>query len=336
MKTLPFISIIIPVYNVEEYISTCLESVFRQSYRGTLECILVDDCGTDKSMAVVEQLIADYTGPIECKILHHDHNRGLSTARNTGTNEAKGDYIYYLDSDDYISDDCLEKLTAPLTEYDYDMVLGNLKMFGNPRDIIFLPEEKNQLLDNKLIFHDFFVERQIYVMAWNKLVKRSFLIQNNISFLEGQLHEDELWSYKCAVCMNSLYVVKDVTYYYLIRDNSITANYRNKIEKRLSSCADTLEYVLTHPYVASKDYYDVCMAYYWGVFLRNATDDDIPFYPLYKKMRKLSTYRPILALLRGKLKPIEVKRQLNLLLPIPLGYGYIKFRYLVRKCKHLC
>ena len=127
----PKISIIIPIYNVEEYITECLQSVMRQTYKGEIECILVDDCGTDNSIAVAERHIADYKGPIEFRVLHHVRNRGLSAARNTGTDAATGDYIYYLDSDDYISDDCLEVLAEPLKKREYEMILGDLEMFGN-------------------------------------------------------------------------------------------------------------------------------------------------------------------------------------------------------------
>ena len=138
----PKISIIIPVYNVAEYITECLQSVMRQTYKGEIECILVDDCGTDNSIAVAEKLLADYKGAISFRILRHAHNRGLSAARNTGTDAATSDYIYYLDSDDYISDDCLEVLAEPLKSREYDMVVGDLKMFGEPRPIIFLPQEE--------------------------------------------------------------------------------------------------------------------------------------------------------------------------------------------------
>ena len=74
----------------------------RQTYQGAMECLIVDDCGTDDSMAIAERTIATYEGPIVFQVLHHERNRGLSAARNTGTLAAKGDYLYYLDSDDEI------------------------------------------------------------------------------------------------------------------------------------------------------------------------------------------------------------------------------------------
>ena len=127
---LPKVSIIIPIYNVETYIEECLQSVMRQTYKGMIECILVDDCGTDNSMKIMEQLIEVYNGPIEFKVLHHEHNRGLSAARNTGMDAACGDYVYFLHSDDWISDDCIERLTHPLDLEQYDFVAGHYEKDG--------------------------------------------------------------------------------------------------------------------------------------------------------------------------------------------------------------
>jgi len=112
MLYLPSISIIIPVYNVEPYIAECVESVMRQTYTGPMECIIVDDCGTDKSIEIVKQLITEYKGPIDFRIQHHEHNRGLAVARNTDTDAATGDYIYYLDSDDWVEPNIVELLVT--------------------------------------------------------------------------------------------------------------------------------------------------------------------------------------------------------------------------------
>ena len=122
------ISIIVPVYNVERYICECFESIAAQTYEGELECIFVDDCGQDDSIALLEQLIASYSGPIQFSILHHEHNRGLSAARNTGIEHATGDYVYFLDSDDCITPDCIEKLSALAKKYKgIDVVQGSTK-----------------------------------------------------------------------------------------------------------------------------------------------------------------------------------------------------------------
>ena len=121
------ISIIIPIYNVELYVRQCLESVMAQDIvEVDIECILVDDCGQDKSMEIVRQMVENYEGPIRFHILHHEHNCGLSAARNTGLDAATGDYILFVDSDDYLLPGALSRLLVGLHTYpQVDMVVGN-------------------------------------------------------------------------------------------------------------------------------------------------------------------------------------------------------------------
>lgn len=214
------ISIVVPLYNVEHYIAVCLQSVMRQTYQGPLECILVDDCGADGSMSIAEGLIAEYDGPIEFRVLHHEHNRGLSAARNTGMNAAKGDYVYFLDSDDWISDDCIEKLTKSLLQDKVDIVVGDYEMIGGT------PNKWIELLYPEGIYHEkelakTFCNAGVYVMAWNKLYCKEFLLKNHLSFEEGKIHEDEILAFELSCIEKSFYVVRSVTYYYRIRENSI-------------------------------------------------------------------------------------------------------------------
>ena len=92
----PSVSIIVPIYNVEPYVEACVRSVMSQTYRGSIECIMVDDCGSDGSVQIVEKIIEGYDGSIQFMMLHHNHNRGLSAARNTGLNAASGDYLFFF------------------------------------------------------------------------------------------------------------------------------------------------------------------------------------------------------------------------------------------------
>lgn len=89
------ISVVVPAYNVASYVERCLLSVLQQT-RPAEECLIIDDASTDNSIALCERLIANYDGPTRFKILHHDHNRGLSAARNTGIDAATGNYIYFM------------------------------------------------------------------------------------------------------------------------------------------------------------------------------------------------------------------------------------------------
>ena len=115
------------VYNVEKYVAECLNSVISQTYdHSKIECIIVNDCTTDDSMDIVYEIIKKYDGGMSFIICRHEHNEGLSAARNTGIEVAKGNYIFFIDSDDYIYPNSLELLLNASKIYGYsDMVVGN-------------------------------------------------------------------------------------------------------------------------------------------------------------------------------------------------------------------
>lgn len=328
MKKLYKISIIIPLYNVEDYIEECLQSIISQTYKGELECIIVNDCGNDNSLSIIQHFISSYKGAIEFKIVHHDRNRGLSAARNTGVRYATGNYVYFLDSDDYISTDCIEVLTEPLKDRDYDMVVGDVEMFGNTKEIDFLCEDKNAILGNIDIFKHWYVERSIYVMAWNKLTKTTLFKEYDLTFLEGQLHEDELWTYKIASHIESVAISKKRTYFYRIRENSITSKNSHKVIERYKSCYKTLEYVITHKANVDEQYYQTCVIYYFGVMLRNTFEANFDFYKDYAKMRNAFEYNPIKLFYNGKLSLKNLKKHIHFCVPPRLGYIYLKLKYI--------
>ena len=218
----PKVSIIVPVFNVESYVASCLQSVMKQTYQGSMQCVIVDDCSTDKSLDIVNRLIADYQGTIHFVVLHHDSNRGQSAARNTGMRVATGDYIFFLDSDDEITTDCIEKLTAPLAEENYDLVVGDIRTIGD--------EKLNALLKLKLSDGEVLRRKEIertYLKKWNvapvnKLYRATFVRQQRLLFKEGIFYEDELWSLQVACLANSLRAVNHISYLYKIREGSTT------------------------------------------------------------------------------------------------------------------
>lgn len=207
----PKISIIIPVYNVEQYIEECLNSVVDQTYIDGIECILVDDCGQDSSVSIVEQFIAQYTGPIPFQILHHENNRGLSAARNTAVREAHGEYVYFLDSDDKLFPDSMANLLRVAEKYpDAEIVQGST----TPSFILSreeLPEYSN---DVSWIRQGMCSITQIPDPAWNKLVKRDFIIKNDLYFVEGYLQEDTIWSYQLQKHITAIAFCFEITYWY--------------------------------------------------------------------------------------------------------------------------
>ena len=213
------VSVVVPVYNVSAYIGDCLRSVLSQTYQN-LEVVLVDDCGTDNSMSVAQEVLRLYGKTCEVKILRHERNRGLSAARNTGLEHSTGDYVYFLDSDDEITPDCLERLVRAAEGVMPDMVVGDYEVRNS---CAFFPQLK--LGDGLLRGHESIVreymEENIYVMAWNKLVRKDFLLERKIFFKERLIHEDCLWSFICACEAETLAVVKYPTYIYKVRENSI-------------------------------------------------------------------------------------------------------------------
>lgn len=325
MNNLTKISIIIPVYNVAEYISECIQSVMRQTYEGAIECIVVDDCSPDNSMTIIEQIINEYKGSMSFSVLHHDRNRGLSAARNTGMKEAKGDYIYFLDSDDYISDDCIEKLVSPLQKRDYDMVIGDYETFGDYQVPSLLFEKQNEIIGNANIFHEL-AERQIPVIACNKLYNLAFLKSINADFIEGQLHEDDLWTYKICLSASKVSILHAVTYYYRQRGNSIVYDSRIKSKQRFDSMLYTVNYILDYKGNVNPADHTQCALTYIGKCLSYAIGGDFDFYNEYKSIRRKFRYHPIWNFIQHKVSPIELKRSIHYAFPPKIGYWYFLLR----------
>jgi glycosyltransferase involved in cell wall biosynthesis len=248
------ISIIIPIYNVEQYVERCLNSAFNQTYQD-IEYIIVNDCTQDNSMNIVAKTISHFEKNI--KVIHHEKNKGLSEARNTGIRVATGDYVYFLDSDDEITNNCIEILVR---ESDgYEIILG--EFISNPSDKSLLKNKKNTFEDDEIKIAYF--NELIYVTAWNKLIDRKFLLSNNLFFEPGLIHEDYLWTFFLLMACKKLKIIEEVTYIYYIRGGSLGTNFTiknvdhhiigfNKIENYLINNADIgaekYEYLIKNKY----------------------------------------------------------------------------------------
>lgn len=175
------ISIIIPVYNVEKYVLRCLDSITNQTYTDDIECIIVDDCGTDNSIKLVEDFIANYKGNIIFHLIKHDCNRGLATARNSGLKIATGKYILHIDSDDYCETNMLENYYKVATETDADIVVSDFWYTYKDHET-YVHESIGK---SKVQQVEYFFNHKTFTVNWNKLIKRSLYIDYNISYLDG-------------------------------------------------------------------------------------------------------------------------------------------------------
>ena len=181
MSKLPYISILIPIYNVEPYISKCIQSVMAQTYQGEIECIIVDDCGTDNSIAIAKRLIEGYNGPIDFRIIHHKHNRGLAAARNTAVTAAKGEFIIHVDSDDWIEPTMVEELVKKQQDTNADIVSCNaIARYIDREEKLIEPDyaSKEEMMRS-------LIEMSLNHVIWRRLIRASLYTENNISAVEG-------------------------------------------------------------------------------------------------------------------------------------------------------
>lgn len=215
------VSIVIPVYNVEGYIQKCLQSVADQTFMGAIECIIVDDCGNDDSIPIVNEFIHGYRGSIVFRVIHHQSNLGVSCARNTGIKAASGDYVFFLDSDDWLSPDCIQSLSIPLNIKPYDFVIGDFEISGFERsDFSCLTLDEKEYSNREEIILGYVLGKWP-LSPWNKLCRLDFLKEKNLYFSEGLIHEDNLWCFNLACEVTCFYAVRKKTYYYHIHSNSI-------------------------------------------------------------------------------------------------------------------
>lgn len=217
-KKTPLISVIVPIYNVEEYLKRCVESIQQQSYKN-LEIILVDDGSPDKCGEMCDMFCE---GDKRVRVIHQ-LNGGLSAARNTGINNAKGEYLIFIDSDDYISYDMIEKLYEALERHaaeiavcGYDLVYEG----GNVEKTTFNQESEVQVLTGteatKRLMNDL---EPTMVVAWNKLTKIS--LWRTMRFPVGKQHEDDFTTYRLLYQADKVVLINEQLYHYFQRANSI-------------------------------------------------------------------------------------------------------------------
>lgn len=230
------ISIIIPTYNVEPYILECLKSVASQTYNGKIECLVVDDCGLDKSIPLAETFINEYVGSVSFKIVHRKKNGGLSAARNSGFEVATGDYVYFLDSDDYIDPDTIEKLVETAIKYpEAEVIQAGIKDTNGC--ITFDARNSGYddvITDRNTLRYYLMMPNGLPVSSWNKLIKTEFLVENNITFMEGVIHEDVDYIYKIAEKITALAICRYNTYIYRTQREGSILNTTNSDKSTVS------------------------------------------------------------------------------------------------------
>lgn len=320
----PKVTIIVPVYNVSQYITKCLDSIYVQTYNN-IELIFVDDCGSDDSMTIVNDYLASHAS-IEAHIISHQKNRGLSAGRNSGMEKASGEYVYFLDSDDYITPDCIEALVKPLHHKKYDLVVGDYQYSNGEKSDLRL---QNVELSGQQIL-DSYANGLWYVMAWNKLCRKDFLLDNHLTFEEGYLHEDVIWSFKLACKADSMYVVNKKTYNYLVRSSSImtSMSIEKDVTVYLKAFERIIDFVKKDNRTLGKNEYTIIEGKKCGILYSLLQKKEIDLYnKYYKDFYYLSYISPFKAFRNGILSFPYLLRDIHYCMPVTIGRLYKRFFY---------
>lgn len=210
------ISVIVPIYNVENYIEKCIESIVNQTYKN-LEIILVNDGSEDNSVLICEKWLKKD----KRIILFHKENGGLSDARNYALDRASGEYLVFVDSDDFIELDMLEKLYLAVTKNDSDVAICGFKnIYENYETSQYLTLNNEKIVTGKSILKQVFTPLgYVYVVVWNKIYKKD--IFKNLRFDKGKIYEDEFINFRIFYNITKVTIVNECLYNYRQREGSI-------------------------------------------------------------------------------------------------------------------
>lgn len=239
MKNSPKVSVIVPVFKVEKTLKRCVDSVLRQSYEN-LEIILVDDGSPDGCPA-----ICDAYGKQDKRVkVVHQQNGGLSSARNTGIGISTGDYINFVDSDDYMHHKAIETLVDIALKYKINLVSSNPLKITNDIEVEDQDFAKTcvKILDRKTALEEMLYSEALDCYAWGKLYKRELF--DNVKFPVGKLFEDSGTTYKIIDLCEEIAIINNKIYYYINNAAGITkSSFSNRKMDLLNFTCDIKEFV---------------------------------------------------------------------------------------------
>lgn len=220
------LSIIVPVYNVDKYLSNCLSSIAKQDLLN-YEVIIVNDGSTDNSGLIAKEFCDRFNN----FYLYTKENGGLSSARNFGLDKSSGEYVYFLDSDDYLEANSLRRVMDEVKKYKLDGIAFDFRKVSEKGEVI---SKKNYYNDIGIVTGNEFLNKFTCISnVWSYLYRKDILIENKLSFFEGIYHEDELFTPQAISYCQKFKYLDLIVYNYLQRSNSIMTNVsiENKMRK---------------------------------------------------------------------------------------------------------
>lgn len=255
------VSVIIPVYNVERFLKECVDTVLEQTYQN-LEIILIDDGSTDDSPGICDTYALKDN---RIKVIHQQ-NQGAAVARNTGLENATGEYIVFVDSDDFINEKMIEKLYIALKQTDSDLSICNFKYTSENGKEIALKETdiKNEVLYTEEIIDKLFQNNNCgYIVIWNKMYKKDLWKQ--IRYPVGVIYEDEAVIHHIFSKCKKVATISDELYYYRQVGGSIMHSERN--EKNLDKYLALADRLMFLKSAVSKENIRKLAYQYWYHYL---------------------------------------------------------------------
>lgn len=233
MENQALVSVIIPVYNVENYLRECVESVLTQTYEN-LEIILVDDGSTDSSGAICDE----YLDKDMRVTVIHQKNGGLSAARNAGFESCEGDYVYFLDSDDYIAPDTVKKLLGNALDNSSDIVYFDALSFEDP-DNFSMPQnykrkKQYKTADGYSVLTELTENKEYHSAVPLLFINKKFMAESGIGFIPAILHEDMVFTYQLFCKAQTVSQCDEALYFRRYRSNSIMTSAKSL--KHFTSC----------------------------------------------------------------------------------------------------
>jgi glycosyltransferase involved in cell wall biosynthesis len=308
------VTIGIPVYRAAGYIEHTMESALNQTF-SDIEYLVVDDCGEDGSILVVEKLRLNHPRGKDIRILYNDQNCGVGATRNRIIDEAQGRYLFFLDSDDLIEPETIQILVNKVKEYKPDVVYGSLDRIDlvndSPTKSYILPDQ-SLLSNGEMANYAFQNYDGFQISVCNCLMNLYFLRSNQLRFIDTQFWEDLAFTYEMVTKVNRAVLVSDITYHYLCRPGSLSHYQdREQLDK-----AEILNNVSTMDYLK-----EMCLA------LKSR-----PYLPYLCKNLEMNSFYIICHLLKNKhrIKPEFTIHEIQGIMRHPMSLREIlKFSHLL-------
>ena len=252
------VTIAIPIYQVEDFIENTMNCALSQSFH-SIEYLIIDDCGKDKSLKIVEGIKQTHPRGEDIRIIKTERNSGIAVVRNLAIESAKGKYLFFLDGDDEISNDCIELLYNYISRYNVNFVSASyqkIEFNGTKTNRTYKKQYINEP-DQLAKLHYKSNEGILHGTMWNTLYDVCWLRKNNIKCTAGTLHEEPDFLIQLIAETHSCYLLPNITYFYKLRNNSATQKQRpfiplSEIESHINSLTFRKNYAIT---LKQKEYF---------------------------------------------------------------------------------